>query len=213
MSYRFKTQKKILADNSGFSLAELIVASALLSLVVFTTVMLMSAGSNMFTVTNKLINLQYKSQTAMSQFQQYFMGADGGVTQDGDTYYIADKENSKITAFTYDSDESTLYLVSVTKDEFESNGYSIDGKPRQPLCTGVTGFSVQTRSQAWPVSKDYSKRAVSAAITLELTEKDKKYTANQIFTFRNKICFITGVNTESTDSSKLETFAKEVWDI
>ena len=204
--------KKKTADNSGFSIAEFLVAAALLSMVVFTTVMLMSAGSNMFTVTNKLINLQYKSQTAMSQFQQYFMGADGGVTEDGNTYYIADKADNKIIAFEYNAADSALYLISVSKDAFVSNGYSLEGFDRQPLCTGVSGFNVETRATAWPVSLEYSKQATSASITLELTQQDKQYTANQIYSFRNTICYITGINTERTDSSKLETFAKEVWD-
>ena len=213
---RLKRIKRTVSGNGGFSLAELLVAFALLSMLMFTTVMLMSAGSNMFTVTNKLMSLQYKSQTAMAQFQQYFMGADGGMMKDGNIFYIAERGNNDsieqgtLHCIVYDADEQKLYLVNAGAKAVKEAGYKIDDFDRQPLCSGVSSFDVVPSSE--PGTSNYSRKAFAVTVNLVLTQQDKTYTAKQNFTLRNKPSLVIGINADGGDTTKLETLVKDVWD-
>ncbi|MBR0112182.1 MAG: prepilin-type N-terminal cleavage/methylation domain-containing protein [Clostridia bacterium] len=91
MKKKIKQFNRFARSNTGFSLAELIIAFALLSLVMIAVIATVSAGSNIFTTTSRQINLQYKSQAAMAQFQQYFMMCSAGITkQDDGTSEAAD---------------------------------------------------------------------------------------------------------------------------
>ncbi len=218
-----KRTKKTIYGNGGFSLAELLVAFALLAMLMFTTVMLMSAGSNMFTVTNKLMSLQYKSQTAMAQFQQYFMSADGGMMKDGNIFYIAERGDidsietfddrlakGTLHCIVYDEGEQKLYLVNAGAKEVKDAGYKIDGFDRQPLCSGVASIDVVPSSE--PGTSNYSRKAFAVTVNLVLAQQGKSYTAKQNFTLRNKPSLIIGVNADGGDASRLETLVKDVWD-
>ena len=96
MIERIKQTKNRISGNGGFSIAELMVAFAVLMMLVFTTALLVTAASNTFTATNKLVTLQYRTQTVMAQLQQYFMAADGGVTKEsvGATYQVVGSDGT-----------------------------------------------------------------------------------------------------------------------
>ncbi len=210
-----KTDFKNLKNNSGFTLAEMIISFALLSIVAFTTIMLMSAGTNMFTNVDKQVNVQYKSQTAMAQFQEYILSVDGGVMKDGNAYVIADRNGAtdigsgRIIAFIYDEDEDKLFLLNESAQDVRMAGYDISGFDTQQFCSGVTDFEINTISESG--TSMYVRKAISVSVSLEITEKDRSYVSTQSFALRNKPALVVMADTESGYSSRLETLIKEVW--
>ena len=163
----------------------------------------------MFTNINRQVNLQYKSQTAMAQFQQYFMGANGGVCKDGDSYYIADKESGKIYSLTYfkedESDEGIIYLGEADKNSVITNDYVME-RGSQIFCSGVRyDYNLSTTPKS---RNDGIKVAVAVTVTLPLVDGNKSYVATQNFKFRNEPVFVA--SPAMGDRSKLETLVKEV---
>ena len=76
MGLMFKRRKM---NNKGYSLMELIVSFAILGFVAIAVLSVMNAGTSMFNTVDSEINLQSKSQIAMAQFQQYFIGCSQGI--------------------------------------------------------------------------------------------------------------------------------------
>ena len=179
MIMKLNRLKQNIKNNKGFSLGELLVAFALLSLVAFGVMMMLSAGTNMFTRTNQQINLQYKSQTAMAQFQQYFMACSSGITkqEDGLVYF---SDDDTVYAFRYNDTDGSIYFASAPVSSAKTSLTA--EKITDPLCSGVSAFTVTVIAAGDSAS--------SVSVSLTVADDDKSFATNQVFTFRNRPVYI-----------------------
>lgn len=198
MRKRFKQK-----NNKGFSLVELIISFALLGVVAIGVFMVMSAGSNMFTSVDRQINVQYKSQTAMSQFQQYFMACSKGITvydYEGNGIIYFDN-GDEVCAFRYDSGGKAIYFGSAGTSSAKTD-LTAD-KITDPFCSGVEGFSLTVLNQG--------SGANAQSIRVDLTVADnsgKTYNSNQIFSFRNRPVYVSAPADE--ESTLLDTYVDTI---
>lgn len=184
---------KKLKQNKGFSLVELIVAFAILSIVSLTVLMVMNAGTNMFTTVDKQINIQYKSQAAMAQFQQYFMGCSKAIckTDDDNITWFADDKNVYAIKFS----DGKLYFKQAT---YIQAATLTAADVTDPLCSDVGDFT------ATIINKGST--ATSVKISLTITDNTgKSYTANQVFSFRNSPVYVKESDSEVEGSTLLST--------
>lgn len=182
--------KKLLRKNKGFSLVELIIAFSLLSIIAMAVLAVMNAGTNMFTSVDRELNLQNKSQNAMTQFQQYFMGCSKAICNtDGDITYFAG--NNKVYAIKKDG--SNLYFGE--SDTASAATLTADNIT-DPFCSDVDNFSVAIIS-----NRD---KATSIKVTLTLKdESGKTYTASQIFSLRNQPVHIKEPDTSEDEAATM----------
>ncbi len=75
-------------NNRGFTLTELIVAIAILSIVALGVLSLMSAGSRSYSNVQGQVNLQIESQIVMGQIQEFLSNCSGGITWDATTHTL-----------------------------------------------------------------------------------------------------------------------------
>lgn len=202
---RFFKRKQ--TNNKGFSLVELIISFALLGVVAIGVFMVMSAGSNMFTSVDRQINVQYKSQTAMAQFQQYFMGCSKGITvydyEGNHAIYFAD--NTGFYAFFYDTtaenpehkEEDKVWFKEVDYADAVADTDSLSGYSGYSLfCSDVSDFNIEVFSTV-----DNGVRiAQSVRITLTVFDDNgKEFETSQLFSFRAKPVYIDApVDEDST---------------
>lgn len=182
--------KKLLRKNKGFSLVELIVSFAILSMIAITVLALMSTGTNIFTKVDEEINLQYKSQNAMAQFQQYFMGCSKAICNtDNNILYYADSKNVYALKF----EDGKLYYAEVT--HAEASTLTADNIS-DPFCGDVENFTASIVSNKG--------KATSIRVTLSLQdESGKSYSSSQIFSLRNQPVHIKEADTSEDEAATM----------
>jgi len=179
MRERLNKVKLNIKNNKGFSIAEMLIAFALLSVVAICVFGAVTAGGNMFTRVDNDINIQFKSQTAMTQFQEQFMSCSTAITKmDGNVIYFSDSE--KVYALRYDEDESKIYFGSSPISGAKAN---LPSNITAPLCSDVSGFNVTVNTTSSDI-------AGSVKVNLTITSGGKSYPTSQIFTFRNRPVYI-----------------------
>lgn len=193
--------KRFRKNNKGYSLVELIVSFALLAIVALAVLMVMNAGSNMFNSVDNEIDVQYKSQAAMSQFQQYFLGCSKAIcatTSDGVTYFA---DSKTVYAFRYSESDEKIYFASADYDFGDTSSVSnvlTAMKPENitdPFCSDVTAFTASVTTSA--------KNAQSVRLTLTVkNDGNKTAETSQVFTFRNTPSYISA---PAEDKTMLET--------
>lgn len=185
-------------NNKGFSLVELIISFAILALLALGVFGIMSASSRLFTFVDKDVNVQYKSQTAMAQFQQYFMGCSKGITvydyESNHAIYFAD--NTGFYAFFYDTtaenpehkEEDKVWFKKVDYADAAADTDSLSGYSGYSLfCSDVSDFNIEVFSTV----DDGVKIAQSVKITLTVSDDNgKEYETSQLFSFRAKPVYI-----------------------
>ncbi len=219
MTKKNKQFNRFARSNTGFSLAELIIAFALLSLVMITVIATVSAGSNIYTTTSRQINLQYKSQTAMAQFQQYFMMCSAGITkQDDGASEVADdsddsedpedpegpaedpaepaddaEESGYGNSVIYFADGDTVYAfrldTSDNKIYFSSSPIS-SAKTQLNNFTGDPFCSDVSGFVAEIIPSLSGDNASAVKLTLTVSDGNKQFSTSQIFSFRNPPVYI-----------------------
>lgn len=228
MGLMFKKRKK---NNKGYSLMELIVSFAILGFVAVAVLSVMNAGTSMFSSVDNEINLQSKSQIAMAQFQQYFLGCSKGICVQSFSSVEADESTSETSStestqtteenqdidgdfVAYVADENTVYAFRFCEEEQKiyfgestiANAETELTKDNitSPFCSDVSAFSVRVIHTGT--------NAKSAVISLTVTSgqnSSKTYTTSQTFSFRNRPLYI---GTADEGSTKLHTMLKKLTD-
>ena len=163
--------------NGGFTLVELIVATAILGVVALATAGFMSASARTYSSVNYSLRLQYASQLAMAQLQEYLIDCNGGIAWDGDELYIlnvdadapADAEKGVLHLFRYDSVTGCLYYGKNTP------------RGATPAANDLLAEYVSAVDISFDGTNDNS-----VTVSLTFTRQNKTYTATQTLSLRNQ---------------------------
>jgi len=156
-------------NNRGFTLVELIVSVAILGIIALGASAFMAAGSKAYSNLNYTVRLQYESQLAMSQLQEYTVDC--------------------ATGLAWDDSETTLYIVN------DSTVHLFDFDETAGTLSYGTGTAAQTLSVIAdaPMAEHIKSMDVTlqdadmqAEITLTLCRENRRYTATQIISLRNQ---------------------------
>ncbi len=184
-------------NNKGFSLLELIIAFALLSIVSAMVVGFISASSSAFRNVNSEVSLQYESQVTLGQLQEYLIDCSGGVTFDngGKVLYILNKEenadgSASHRLHTVQQIEDKLYYdaqpVTYDAGAHTLNYYGLNPPYYDPdlMASGVTSFTV-----TFDTSGTDTVSATKAHLTIAFVKNGKTYTGTQDVAFRNNVLY------------------------
>ena len=160
--------------NGGFTLVELIVATAILGVVALSAAGFMSASARTYSSVNYSLRLQYASQLAMAQLQEYLIDCNGGIAWDGDELYIlnvdpdapADAAKGALHLFRYDSAAGCLYYG--------------ENVPRAVTPTAVDLLAEYVSAIDLNLDDD------SVTVSLTFTRQNKTYTSVQTLSLRNR---------------------------
>ena len=181
------TVKKLL-NNKGFTLAELVVAFAILAVVMLSVGFVIGTGSRTYGRIAADINLQYESQLAMSQLQEYIIDCNAGigVSPDGGSLYIVNKTESGCDIFKFakksDKDEIRFYKAAAdTFDHAAPDFSAVAFDAGQPMSGYVESFSASV-----PEVTD-AMAAASVIVTIRYAAGGETYNGRQTFALRNRV--------------------------
>ena len=164
-------------NDRGFTLVELIVSIALLGIIAVAAAGFLVTGTRTYTNVNYSVRLQYETQLAMNQIQDYVMNCSQGIAWEGSTLYIvnSDKTEKKISFSSTDGKLSFGQGIAAETDSVTANDL---------MAERVTAFSV-TFSPA-PTEQNKTTSATTATVSLTMTRGGKSYTGTQTIALRNK---------------------------
>lgn len=168
--------------NKGFTLVELIVATAILGLISLAVAGFMSAGARTYGSLNYTLRLQYQAQLAMSQMQEYVIDCVDGIQWD-DTTKILTVVNGdgaeQAVQFVYTAADNTITLQ---KGEYtaDTSTFAGDGTPAV-LVEDVDDFVISLTPDATDGTL-----VQSVTLTLDLARQGKTYTGTQTLALRNR---------------------------
>jgi len=176
-------------NNKGFSLLELIISFAILGIVSTTIVGIVSTSSNTYKSVSAEVNLQYESQVAMSQLQEYIIDCNGGICFKDNTLYILNTEATGYTAhvFRFDSGDERLYYSRPPVVVDEASGTA--------SCVIPSGDFMASHVTAFDVGITSTDSLTSAVVNLTFGSGDGEYTATQTTALRNKVTIGTSFDT------------------
>jgi prepilin-type N-terminal cleavage/methylation domain-containing protein len=171
---------KKLLGNKGFTLLEMVVAFALLGVMMVTVTLVIGTSSNTYSKIATDINLQYESQLAMSQLQEYIIDCDAGIGAGPDgSLYIVNKNGSGYEAFKFArlTDADALYFYKASMDTFNPGAADFSAiafDSGQLMSSYVEGFSAGVS-------------ASSVTVSIEYGTGSETYNARQTFALRNQV--------------------------
>ena len=186
--------KRLMKNNKGLTLLELIVSFALLGIVSAAVVGLVSTGAGTYRSVNTEVSLQYESQLTMNQLQEYLIDCNGGIFWDSatKTLYVADRADAAtagdpavITVHRFQQKDREIYYSSGTV-----TGSTCTFGDNYLMCSYVDSFGA-----ALSTAKKGSRNLCTACtVTLTLQLGSRSYTARQNITMRNPALTASGLD-------------------
>ncbi len=185
-------------NNKGFTLVELLVAIAILSIIAVGITVLMSSGSSIYEDTNRTINLQYDSQIVNAQIGEHAIDCNAGIVIDGDNLFLANlvqdddeltKDEILLKVF-HHSGSSLLYaeIQSSNYDDFE-NIFPVD-----KMSNSMTGFTVSVLDENKNEVVNNEDEIAILEVTTTLEQKEKSSTVEHQIALRNKPLYFNSLN-------------------
>lgn len=168
-------------NNKGFTLVELIIATAILGIVVTGIYGFMVTGANSYRSVSSSIQLQTAAQQAMGQIQETVLDCDTAVyvPTAGEALYLlnqdSDTDKYTLCAYTLDADGLNYQQLTATTATEVS---AIEGSKKHPLSELATDFMAET-------GESDGGRISGITITLTLERDGKSYTGTQTIALRN----------------------------
>jgi prepilin-type N-terminal cleavage/methylation domain-containing protein len=175
--------KKLKNSNGGFTLLELMVSFAILAIVSVMVAFIIQVSAKTYSGISNDINLQYESQTAMSQIQDYVLDCNTAVavSSDSGTLYIFNKvDDTRCEAYQFfkkvASDELYLSSKEITGGFSKADPGNFTFGPGELMSSYVKQFSAA-------VSTDVK----SVSITITYGVGGKTYIGRQTIALRNAV--------------------------
>lgn len=152
-------------NNRGFTLVELIVATAILGIVALSACSFMVAGTRAYSSLNYTVRLQQESQLIMTQLEECAVDCTSGMAWDGSTLYIAD--GSTVHVFAYAAADKAIRYSSCPTAE------TLTIPAGDLMAEHVSGMSVSFADK-------------KVHIALDMERSGKTYHATQVIALRNQ---------------------------
>ncbi len=179
--------KKILRDNRGLTLVEMLISFAILSMMMVAVFAFMSNMTKQYQNSNNEVTVQNEVQTLMQQLENYIIDADMGVKLVGNDLYVMSEEEFCVISYDdeclyysgYDSTDLSEDYKNATKDTvYDAASAIYNIIDRELLAEYVKAFNVTT---SFTSETNY----VTLEITIEKTSRS--YTATKNIYLRNQI--------------------------
>lgn len=201
--------KSLLKNNRGFTLVELVVATAVLGIISVTVLNMMSAGSSMFSGIQKRSMTLFKSQVASVQLKTAISNTSDAIAIDGTTLYIADTSEGKLSTYVYNAADKTIYY---TEDKYIINGDLVqveegtetDGTKNVPFCYNVTALNYIVNKE----NVDDSSHISAIRFDITTTKLDQSTTRKETISLRSNPLLIMEPDEDSTIK---DTLINRVW--
>ncbi len=204
-----KKLKSLRKNNSGFTLVELVVATAVLGIISVTVLNMMSAGSSMFNGVQKRSMTLFKSQVASVQLKAAITNTSDAIAVDGTTLYIADKAENKLATYRYNSADKTIYY---TEDTYTLNGALLEvtegsydeGTANIPFCYNVSSLRYVINTE----NVDDTNHISAIRFDITTTKLDQSTTRKETISLRSKPLYIG----EADEGMSIkDTLVSRVW--
>jgi len=170
-------------DNRGFTLIELIVATAILGVVAAGAFTFMVAGANSYRSVYTNVSLQYAMQQAMGQMQETILDCNTAmygstVAGDDELYLLSQNPDKTYTLRTYTLSDGELFYQEIPGVSKGTSAADIAAGEKHLLLQNVTDFTAV-------VDGDGSQVA-SVSLSIQLTRQDKTCSGTQETAPRNR---------------------------
>ncbi len=159
-------------NNQGFTLVELIVSIAILSLLSFGATYFLNSGVRTFNTVESATQLQFDSQIVMAQVEHYILSASEEIYWDelNRDLYLTSK------------DETGATQVSVFSINSDGLTYGEDAPGNDIVSRSVTTMDVKLTTRA---DSDGNERIAQVELTIEFLHDGRHYMTTQYITLRN----------------------------
>lgn len=191
---RLNNCKKILQQNKGFTLVELIVSIAIFAIVGVAIAAFFAMSMRQYKANTNEVNVQTESQMTWKRLESNILITNGGIWTPGDSeielfnYYPEGTNKYTKTSIYYDnsSENHTVYYQDYYLDD--NNDWVANGEP-QVFASLVTEFKIELFDKEGNKITDPSalKKPSKAVATIYYEANDRKYDAKNTVAIRNSV--------------------------